>query len=382
MSVRIPALMAMLIVVLPSGAHASELTLWQAFGDAELLALASAQGWPGAGSPGDPILLADLVGTVWLEDVTLSVRIERLHVDLGAPSLAAGIVLFRTSDVQVVDVEVSGGGFGVYAKDAGRVTIEGGVLVGAAEQAITFYNVPDSLEGAHVVERTILRDARVGLTAWDHRASVVSVAGVHVSGGEVGISVVMRHPDGRLVVERNVAQGASMWPIDAEGMDAVVRSNRVTGGDVGIRVSGASHGARVEGNEVTLSTTGIDVGTTSDVLVASNTLLDDEIGIAVVQATDVTLVRNTLRASTVSVERSSGVLVYDNVFAEGASAVQFMSNVRWNVGPRAGTNVLGGPVVAGNAWEGWAFDLDGNGISDVPRPIATLAFDEAPLAWT
>ena len=94
---------------------------------------------------------------------------------------------------------------------------------------------------------------------------------------------------------------------------------------------------------------------------------------------------------------SRGVLVYDNLFDNrGTNAEESFSDATWSLTPRAGTNVLGGPVVAGNAWnDDLCFDRVGDGVCDdlylplKPRPRelsfgagAPPTFDLFPLVYS
>ncbi len=77
-------------------------------------------------------------------------------------------------------------------------------------------------------------------------------------------------------------------------------------------------------------------------------------------------------------------LIWNNRFAN-IDDVRFggvYSSHRWNVTPQSGRNVVGGPMLGGNWWEGVSGSLpdeDHDGIGDVPVVLALGNIDAAPL---
>ncbi|HDQ08165.1 MAG TPA: PKD domain-containing protein, partial [Methanoculleus sp.] len=67
-------------------------------------------------------------------------------------------------------------------------------------------------------------------------------------------------------------------------------------------------------------------------------------------------------------------LFYNNKFFGHtvANAQNWGAGTRWNVTPSPGTNIIGGPWIAGNSWDDYAGeDLNGDGLGDTDLPYAT-----------
>jgi len=71
---------------------------------------------------------------------------------------------------------------------------------------------------------------------------------------------------------------------------------------------------------------------------------------------------------------SDDSLVYNNRFFNHteANALNYGDGTRWNITPVSGTNILGGPWIAGNAWDDYAGnDTTGDGLGDTLVPYTT-----------
>ncbi len=200
----------------------------------------------------------------------------------------------------------------------------------------------------------------------------------------------------------NVVKGYSIGTlnqgtgINSKGTNSVIDGNEVSDNVQGIAITG---------NNVTISKNtiydnsgdGISLGSGENRTITKNTITENKIGISTsdnFKSTKIT--SNKIRNNDEGIHITNGggggdgniVNNYlgndENIGGNGDASV-----FKWNVYPTPGTNVVGGPSLAGNYWSdetetGWSDQQEQNevGYTTTPYQIATEVFDHAPLVKT
>lgn len=240
-----------------------------------------------------------------------------------------------------------------------------------------------------------------------------------VEGGTVGIGVAHGSDN---VVQRNLVTGTSQVGIVVDGsirptLRNVVRENLVTG-NAGSGIGEGNllaSGTLVEGNTVTdngghglYSVVGANPSTFRSNVVERNLngivlmsrsglrVEDNEVAgsastgmVLFASASGNAITHNRVRGSVgqgMFIDTSTANTIWDNLFANQVNALVNLGNAQgnvFNVAPTAGTNILGGPFIAGNAWSDLVgLDVDGNGVSELPYVVIGLGIDLDALAVT
>lgn len=386
---------AILLVVVPLPGAATH-TLF-AEGDAQLLALAAFHGWPGSGAPGDPILIEGLTHRVFFNHLTLGLHIRGADLALGTSRTASGIVLLNVSDVTIEDATIAGGGSGIYIHDAARIVVRDSVVTGARNTCITLWGGQQHPQADILLERTTLRGCAKAVDLDHVGPGVIDVRDNTLEDNANGIDATLFATTPILGIYDNRIEGTFGTAILTDAAGGWIGANDIAGGATGIEVRGFRANALVSRNNVTGAGVGIRVSSL-DVVVRENFVSENGFGIQVLGANGAEIRSNRLVGNNLgaSVGNSFGVIVYDNLFDnDGTNAEEFLSDARWNVAPQAGTNVVGGAIVAGNAWnDALCPDREDDGVCDLPyaplRPRfrepsvaigGPVLFDLAPIAF-
>lgn len=363
--------------------------------DAELLALAAAEGWAGTGAPGDPIVISGLTHRLLVQHVTLDLRIVDADIALGTSRNAAGISLLNVSDVVVENARVSGGGFGLFIQDAERAIVRGGEITGSRTTALTLSGGLNHPESELVVEGIRIAGAGKAMDLDHVGQGSTDVRYVTLEDNTNGIDATFFSSAGVLAIYDNRIVGTGGTAILVDRPHAFVGGNDIVDAGVGIEVRSGRDHTTIRGNNITDAGVALRVSA-RDAEVADHRIEDSGIGLQIIGGVGVTVRHNWFLGNNLGarVINAQDVLVYDNVFDNaGTNAEEITSDARWNADPVAGTNILGGSTIAGNAWnDNLCFDRAGDGVCDGsylplrPRPRAPTIgagtppmFDLAPL---
>ncbi len=208
-----------------------------------------------------------------------------------------------------------------------------------------------------------------------------------------------------------------------ESVDYItIIDNELSECDTGIQAGTDSGHLTLEKNVVDRCGYGINILTSDELTLIQNQATNNEIyGISVSDGTGITLLRNSasdnqyagMRLANVNdfsvisndvsgsiksggIELGTGVsdgVVYDNYLRnkQNVKVATVAGDIAWNTTKQPGTNIVGGPYLAGNFWgaeedeEGFSQytpDTDGYGICDEPYYIDDIYTDYLPLHYT
>jgi parallel beta-helix repeat protein len=162
------------------------------------------------------------------------------------------------------------------------------------------------------------------------------------------------------------------FPEARDSYDYDVRRNTLRGNTTGVLCE-ASYGA----GATRLS---------YDYRIVDNVIADNAVGVRFTRTTGSTLRGNRLTGNgegLVMLSSSTGNTVYDNVFRNALNARADQA-ATWHVTPQAGPSIVGGPLIAGNAWSDYAgVDTDGDRLGNTLVPHTSggriTGGDGAPL---
>lgn len=342
-------------------------------GDADLAAQAAAEGWPGAGTPADPYVIAGLDITadgapalfVSGTSAHLVIRDNFLH---SGRDQFNGLRLFGTANVTVQSNHMLRNRHGLLAEQcAGPLTVVGNL----AER-----NAGAGLE-VQFCDGTLFADNDVSVNAPEPGEQGLGFGIVAVVSDDVrtlsnrvvnntGIGIAY-HGSGAGLVRDNLVEGNGDGMQLDLGVGTVVAGNvvRHNQGD-GIRIANLGRGIHVVDNVLEgHPPPDLQAG---DLFAAVRVLEDDN------RVAKNRIARNGVG---VLVEGAERTVVFDNRFQ--ANTVDALAldtqTTRWNVSKTAlppGTpNAAGGPFLGGNLWDTYVgADLDADGLGDVAhRPV-------------
>ena len=185
----------LLVLTIPYGLRGQEHEPIRVDDDQEVLQLAQQEGWPGSETEEDPIVIEGLDirpeggPGIYLGNVSLWVLVKGCGVEGASPQddrffRGAGILLYNSSHVRILDCSLRGNDEGVYAKFS-TFTVEDSNIEGSDSGGIVSYG------SAFTVENTTLSDNDVGVDALQSRTEVLNCVirgshdDVHASGGDV-----------------------------------------------------------------------------------------------------------------------------------------------------------------------------------------------------
>lgn len=243
-------------------------------GDADLEAQASAEGWPGDGTPEDPYVIAGYDIHPAEGGDGIDIRNTTLHLEIRDNFLKGA----------------GAGGSGVFLGNATNVTVR-------ANEAITFgYGIRvQGSTGIVVKGNEVARHRSYGLALLGSDDS--RVEGNEVSLNHQGIRVA----------------GNALYGTYASGN--AVAANRVVANDVGIAVARRSDNTTVRGNVVEDNHVGIDIRGASDSRIAANEIAGaDSFGISALDAARIAVSDNVVDAdgAAVHLSRTDNSTVVDN----------------------------------------------------------------------
>ena len=318
--------------------------------DDELLQMAEEEGWPGDGSPGNPIVIQGYsIDADWgpvgilLGNTSLHVLVRDCEISgaEGSGYWGSGILLLQSSNITVEDCQLSSSNHGLTVYSSRNVEVSGLRVVGAWVDGISIWSSSD----VQVTDLTAEENYGVGVQIRD--SSTVQLEGIQISGeGYSGIEV---RNSASVVVDGAVLNG----PGEGKGVEAYhdltdivfahihatgFYSGAYVGGDIVIRDSSfeenRGNGVDVEGSGVTLvnvtckrNNVGISVTMTRDVFVEDCECSDNYMfGLSVWMSSSI-IVRNSVFRDNDATYASAGVDVSDSNHVIIASS-QFSDNGR------------------------------------------------------
>jgi beta propeller repeat protein/parallel beta-helix repeat protein len=186
--------------------------------------------------------------------------------------------------------------------------------------------------------------------------------------------------------------------INLNGLPSVLQDNDITANNVSLNtrhglVVDNSTGTQLFTNKVVNNLNhGISLRNSFNTTIAGNKLRGNSIrGIALNASFNTTVKGNIIEFSAVGLGTSSGAsnaTVYNNYFNNTENIRDFEGVNIWNITRTAGTNIIGGPFIAGNSWSDYTgFDTDSDRIGDTLVPYRsngniTFGGDWLPLTNT
>ncbi|MHB8604773.1 MAG: right-handed parallel beta-helix repeat-containing protein [Thermoplasmatota archaeon] len=349
---------------------------------------ATAEHWPGTGTAADPYIIQGYdiaggtsAGILMYGSISsaITIRGNRIHDSPGH-----GILLeYNTGAIRVdANIVSNVGSVGIYLLGLHGASVTGNTVTNAGWTAI------DVLFGSYTVTGNVVTQAGTATSGAGYGLIVSVDTTTTASGNAVhGVSGTgaLLSQDATTSFTGNTFDGIANDGIEvayANAATLAIASNVVAAGAVyGVPVHDASLLA-VTGNTVTNATRGVFVERSSRLVVAANALTGNGEGLTLDTVTASTARTNTLAGNGVDLHLilAHGNVVFDNRF-ESAHTVrlQLSPDNRWNVTKVAGTNVLGGAFLGGNAWPDYTgVDVDQDGLGDVPYgpiPVGVLPRD-------
>jgi len=377
-------LLLVLVLIIPYGLRGQEHEPIRVDDDQELLQLAQQEGWPGSGTEEDPIVIEGLDirpergPGIYLGNVSLWVLVKECSVEGASPQddrffRGAGILLYNSSHVRILDCSLRGNDEGVYAKFS-AFAIDDSNIEGSDSGGIVSYG------SEFTVENTTLSDNDVGVDALQSRTKVMNCVirgshdGVYASGG----NVVIR---GSRIMDVE-SSGIELYEVDGP----LIEENYIEGGHEGIGLYRSSNGT-IANNTVIGGFFGIFLFKSKGNLVVGNWVEGCDEGISVdYHGNGNEIVLNALVGNGYGVvlhSDTSGNLVHRNAFVHNAGSGDHYDPAHVQALDSSGHNLWNDSEM-GNYWRDWAMnndtnDGDSDGIVDYPYRIEGYGIDYLPL---
>ena len=330
---------------------------------------------------------------------------------IGTDSLSGrGILLRDNNNVRVIDNKVEKFRMGIYGYKCTDTTIESNEIENCKRYYIYLYGFRNtSITNNNLV--TIPRSNVQCINLYSCSDMTISKNSIIGDYNELGIYTANGK---RINITDNKISGFRYYAIYAyRGSEVVISSNKIESCREGIKLYRTSK-STITQNTVNNSRYGIKLSRSNDNIVHSNTVTNctkvglvldyysyqnsiydntiknNEWGICIYSSD-----RNTIHSNVIENNKNGGIYlwrsdqntIYNNLFNNTYNVKVYKGANTWNTTKTAGTNIIGGNYIGGNAWlkpDGSGFsqtctDEDGDGICDSAYVINTQNVDYLPL---
>ena len=232
-----------------------------------------------------------------------------------------------------------------------------------------------------------------------------TIAENNVETGDKGITISGKYTGACRILGNSIrSQGTGIWIVDSKGCMLWNNDVKISGDYMGIVVSNGNS-TSIEGNSVELNSqySGVYISASGNTSIKDTSIKNSNPSgraVTVSRSNNVTVERSTFNSSiALWVEYSTGGLYTRNVVIGdtdvlSASGNLFYNNMfygdyyvrgsenKWNITKTPGINIVGGPFLGGNYWQGFSDscnDLNKDGICDSPYVLDSLNIDYLPL---
>lgn len=342
---------------------------------------------------------------VYLENVTINISGVRVISD---PE-SSGVVLIKSPD----------GNSSVFQIEADNVTVSGFNITGSGKEPDRFSGIQEGTDCypagiclKHVknckIEKNNIYENFYGIYLQESINNTLSQNNFSENGIwldeecsqnrvlnnviEKGNIIVGAHCWNNIILHNKLANGEGI-SIACCGGNNLVSRNSIVNCSYGIDIYDVQAKTVISDNLITDCNNGIVFDFVFDSWIYNNSISNASTGIYFREECHSNNVyNNTITSSKLSgiyfVDNSADNLIYNNYFNNTINTrIENSNNNSWNITKKKGTNIVKGPYLGGNFWSSptgtgfsqTSYDLDSDGISDIPYKVIGNDIDYLPL---